>query len=117
MEVQQVTAVATRLKLRNWLQLRRFFVAYRAVERQLKATSGLISYSRHADFLRLRFFTLSIWEDDHSVDAFAATGSHWEAMSVFGEIAVRDKSGFVRWKTADPQEITWEEASKRLSEV
>ena len=38
-------------------------------------------------------------------------------MSVFGEIAVRDKSGFVKWKTADPQEITWEEASKRLSEV
>ena len=42
-----MTAVAARLKLRNWLQLRRFFVVKRAVERQLETTSGLISYSRY----------------------------------------------------------------------
>ena len=48
-----MTAVAARLKLRNWLQLRRFFVVNRAVERQLETTSGLISYSRY-DRIRAR---------------------------------------------------------------
>ena len=38
-------------------------------------------------------------------------------MSAFGEIAVRDESGFLRWRTADPQAITWEEASRRISEL
>jgi hypothetical protein len=83
----------------------------------LKATPGLISYSLDADFLRLRFSTLSVWKDDHVVGAFVSTGSHQEAMSVFDEIAVRDESGFVRWETTDLREITWEEAGKRLAGV
>ena len=102
MEDRTVTAVATRLKLLNWLQLRRFFRVNGAIERQLKDTPGLISYRLHADFLRLRFFTLSVWEDDRAVDAFVRSGSHREAMAEFDEIAVRDESSFVRWNTADP---------------
>jgi hypothetical protein len=117
MDEQQVTAIATRLKLRNWLQLRRFFRVVRAVELQLEDTPDLISYSRAANFLRLRFFTLSVWKDDHAVDAFVGTGAHREAMAVFDEIAIRDESGFVRWKAANSQEIAWEEARKRLAEV
>ena len=116
-EERQVTAVATRLKLLNWLQLRRFFRVNGAIERQLKDTSGLISYRLHADFLRLRFSTLSVWEDDRAVDAFVKSGSHREAMARFDEMAVRDESSFVRWNTADPQGITWDEGSRRLAGV
>ena len=43
---------------------------------------------------------------------FVGAGSHQE-----GKIAVRDESRFLRWKTADPQAITWEEPSKRVSVV
>ncbi len=114
-EEQQVTVVATRLKLRNYLQLRCFFRVNGKVGRQLKATPGLIGYWRHADFLRLRFSTLSGWQDARAVDAFVRTGSHREAMAVFDEIAVRDESGFVRWEMADHQETTWEEADRRLA--
>ena len=114
MEEQQVTVVATRLKLRNWLQLRRFFRVNTEVGRQLKRAPGLIGYWLDADFRRLRFSTLSVWEDDHAVDAFVRTGAHREAMAVFEEIAIRDASGFVRWKTEDPQQTTWEEAAARL---
>ena len=88
-----------------------------AIERQLKDTSGLISYRLHADFLRLRFSTLSVWEDDRAVDAFVKSGSHREAMAQFDELAVRDESSFVRWNTADPQGITWDEGSRRLAGV
>ena len=106
MDDQQVTAVATRLKLRNWLQLRRFFRVNGEVERQLRATPGLISYRLKADFLRLRFSTLSFWETDQAIDAFVRSGSHQQAMAIFDEIAVREQSGFVRWDTAAPEEVT-----------
>ena len=106
-EEQQVTVVATHLKLRSYLQLGRFFKVKRKVERQLQATPGLIGHWLDADYLRLRFSTLSVWKDDCAVDSFART-------AVFDEITTGDDSGFVRWKTADPQETTWEEADTRL---
>lgn len=114
MEVQHVTVVATRLKLRNFLQLVRFFRVNRKVERQLRATPGLIGCWLRADFLRLHFSTLSVWKDDSAIDAFVRTGFHRDAMAVFDRISIRDASSFVRWKTDDPQEATWEEAAKRL---
>ena len=114
-EERQVTAVATRLKLLNWLQVRRFFRVNGAIERQLKDTPGLISYRLRADFLRLRFSTLSVWEGDEAIDAFVKSGSHRGAMAEFDEMAVRGESSFVRWSTADLQGITWEEGRRRLA--
>lgn len=113
----QVTVVATRLKLRSWLKLRRFFKVNGEVKRQLKVTPGLIDFWLHADFLRLRFYTLSVWENPSAVDSFVRTGAHLNAMAVFGQLAVRELSGFTSWETADPAETTWEEAFKRLDKV
>ena len=57
---QQVVVVATRLQLRGWRQIRRFFQLNGAIKRQLKATPGVINYWLRADFLRLRFYTISV---------------------------------------------------------
>ena len=111
------TVVATRLQLKNWLKLWRFFTVNRAVERQLKADPGLISYSLKADFLRLRFSTLSIWADDPTIDAFVRSGHHRHAIAMFDDIAVREQSVFVRWQTSAPQDVRWEEAAQRLTAV
>ena len=116
LENPEVTAAATRLKLRNWLQLRRFFKVNGEVERQVRAAPGLISYRLKADFLRLRFSTLSFWETGQAIGAFVRSGPHQEAMAVFDEIAVREASGFVRWKTSTPDEVTWEKARQKLEE-
>ncbi len=115
--LQQVTVVATRLKLRGWRKLRAFFKQNGEIKRQLKDAPGLIDYWLHADFLRLRFSTLSVWQDNRSVDAFVKTGAHVHAMAVFDQLAVRELSGFTRWNTADPAETTWEEAGKRMDKV
>ena len=109
--------VATRLQLKSWLKLWRFFRVNGRVQRQLKADPGLISYSLKADFLRLRFSTLSVWADDPTIDAFLRTGHHRHAMAVFDDIAVRDQSVFTRWQTPAPQDVTWEEAAQRLAAV
>ena len=111
------TVVATRLQLKNWLKLWRFFRVNRTVERQLKADPGLISYSLKADVLRLRFSTLSIWADDPTIDAFGRTGHHRHAIAVFDDIAVRDQSVFVRWQTPAPEDVSWAEAAQRLTAV
>ena len=110
-----VTVVATRLKLRNWRCLRRFFRINGAVERQLKADPGLISYRLRADFIRLRFSTISIWSGDEAIDGFVRTGNHLEALTAFDEIAVREQSAFVRWKTSEPRDVTWQECRERLA--
>ena len=109
--------VATRLQLKSWLKLWRFFRVNGRVQRQLKADPGLISYSLKADFLRLRFSTLSVWADDPTIDAFLRTGHHRHAMAVFDDIAVRDQSVFTRWQTPAPHDVTWEEAAQRLAAV
>ena len=112
---KKVTVVATRLKLRNWLKLKRFFKANGEIKRQLKHTPGLLRYRQKADFLRLRFSTISTWENTGSVDAFVTTGAHRDAMAVFDDIAVREASAFTRWETEEPEKTTWEEAGKRLA--
>ncbi len=117
MQEASATVVATRLQLKNWLKLWRFFRVNGRVQRQLKADPGLISYFLKADFLRLRFSTLSVWADAPTIDAFVRTGHHRHAIAVFHDIAVGDQSVFVRWQTPAPQDVTWEEAALRLLAV
>ena len=114
---QQVTVVATSLKLRNWLQLPRFLRVNGRIVRQLKAAPGHITYSLDADFLRLRFSTLSVWKDDQTMEAFVRSGSHREAMAAFDTVAASPESGFVRWKALDLEGTTWAEAGRRLAEL
>ena len=112
---KEVVVVATRLKLRGWCEVRRFFRLNGAIRRQLKATPGVINYWLRADFLRLRFYTISVWEDDRSIDEFVRIGDHRAAMAEFDEIAVREESDFTRWKTAEMSKADWRDAATRLS--
>lgn len=109
------TVVATRLQLRGWRKLRRFFQVNRAVERQLRVDPGLVSYRLRADFIRLQFSTMSIWTGDEPIDGFVWTGNHLGAVNAFDEIAVRERSAFVRWQTTNPQDVTWHECRERLA--
>jgi len=109
------TVVATRLQLIGWRKLRRFFQVNRAVERQLRADPGLVSYRLRADFIRLQFSTMSIWTGDEPIDEFVWTGNHLGAVNAFDEIAVRERSAFVRWHTPNPEEVTWSECRERLA--
>ncbi len=104
---KQVVVVATRLKLRGWCEVRRFFRLNGAIRRQLNETPGAIGHWVRADFLRLRFYTISVWEDDEAINEFVRTGDHRTALVEFDEIAVRSQSGFVRWRMAAPIEVAF----------
>ena len=107
--------VATRLQLRGWRQIRRFSQLNGAIKRQLKGIPGVIKYWLRADFLRLRFYTISVWEDDRSINEFVRTGNHRAAMGGFDEIAVRGESDFTRWRASAPVKADWRDAAERLS--
>ena len=81
MNGKPMTVVGTSLKLRGWRQLRRFFKLNGAIKRQLNVSSGLVQYRLKADFLRLRFSTLSVWINGQAVDDFTNTGAHREAIA------------------------------------
>ncbi len=113
---EPVVVVATRLALRNWCQLRRFFRLNSGIKRQLRGAPGLVRYRRRANFLRLHFFTQSIWRDAAALDDFVRTGAHLEAMVVFDEVADRDTSAFLRWEVLAAKFPTWRDARTRLAE-
>ena len=107
--------VATRLQLRGWRHLRHFFGLNGDIKAQLRETPGAVRYRRRANFLRLQFFTQSIWRDATALDDFVRSGAHLHSMVVFEEIADRDASAFLRWEVPAPKFPTWRESRRRLA--
>ncbi|MXV91371.1 MAG: DUF3291 domain-containing protein [Acidimicrobiia bacterium] len=107
--------VATRLQLRGWRHLRRFFAINGEIKAQLRDDPGVVRYRRRADFLRLRFYTQSIWRESAAIDDFVRSGAHLQSMVVFDEIADRDASAFLRWEVSTQKFPTWHEARRSLA--
>ena len=73
---------------------------------------GIVGYSLRAKFMRLSFWTLSVWESEEALQAFLHEGFHAGVMSVL--MPDMAATNFVRWKikgSACPP--SWEEALKR----
>ena len=92
--------------------LPKFFTYVGRIDEQLKRTAGLMGYSMLARPLRMKFWTLSVWESDASLGWFVRERPHSEAMT-----ALQGKMGqtrFVRWRiTASEYPPSWKEALKR----
>ncbi len=112
---EPVIVVATRLQLRGWRHLRRFFALNGDIKAQLREAPGVVRHRRRANFGRLRFFTQSIWRDAAALDSFVRSGAHLHSMVVFDEIADRDASAFLRWEAPEPKFPTWREGRARLA--
>ncbi len=110
---REFSVVATTLFLNRWWNLPRFFSLVGGVRRQLKETPGLVRYQLKANFLKLQFSTLSIWESGNAIDDFAHKGPHLTALQAFPTLAKKG-SAFVRWTTTSPDAVTWKEAFQRL---
>ncbi|MCY3806825.1 MAG: hypothetical protein OXG55_06855 [bacterium] len=112
---EPLIVVVTRLQLRGWRHLRRFFGINGEIKAQLRDDPGVVRYRRRADFLRLRFYTQSIWREPAAIDDFVRSGAHLHSMVVFDEIADRAASAFLRSEVPAPKFPTWREARRRLA--
>ncbi len=110
------------LALLSYLPLKRFrtiprFLKYTSeIERQLGETKGLIGYALHAEFLKKRFWTLSVWEDEKSLAEFVSKIPHGQVMASLAPHMGQTK--FTEWKvkgSAVPP--NWDQAKRRMAET
>jgi hypothetical protein len=73
---QQYTAMASRLPLKAYRFIPGFLRDTMRIRRQLAETPGLVGYALNAEVLRKTFWTFSVWDDQASLDTFAATDPH-----------------------------------------
>jgi heme-degrading monooxygenase HmoA len=69
-------AMASRLPLKRHRAIPGFLRDALAIRRQLARARGMVGYALDADLAHKTFWTFSVWEDQASLDAFAASDPH-----------------------------------------
>jgi hypothetical protein len=107
------------LALISFLPLKHFrvipaFVRYSMqTRRQLKTTRGVIGYSLDAKLFARKFWTLSVWEDQQSLNNFVRQIPHSQIMQSMAPHM--GKSQFAQWSvTAAEIPLDWVAAKARL---
>ncbi|MCI0440064.1 MAG: DUF3291 domain-containing protein [Chloroflexi bacterium] len=108
----EYVSIVTYLPLRGWRYLIPFMRMSGRVEKQLKQSTGAISYGMAADLFGKRFYTLTVWQDRRAMGEFVRAEPHAEAIRRFEEWAGEGAS-FAEWQTSDPR-ANWNEAMERL---
>ena len=99
--------------LRSILRLPSFLGYIRQINRQIEAAKGIVGYSLAADLLTMRFYNLSVWEDDAQLQAFVKASPHVGAIAVFRD-GMRAPTVFVRWTVSGAElPLTWADALLR----
>ena len=73
---REYVAMASRLPLRSYRFIPGFLRDTLQIRRQLAQTAGLVGYTLNAGLARKTFWTFSVWEDQASLDRFAASDPH-----------------------------------------
>jgi heme-degrading monooxygenase HmoA len=108
--------MASRLPLARFRDVPAFLRASMDIRRQLKRTDGLIGFGLDANLVRRTFWTLSVWRNADSLDAFARTNPH--AAHVKRIRPLMNATTFVTWTTTGDQlPVTWDEARVRINEA
>jgi quinol monooxygenase YgiN len=82
------------------------------IQKQLRATPGIIGYSLRAKPLSRNFWTLSAWTDEKQLMDFVAKLPHGQAMKAM--MPHMGPTKFTRWKVlGSALPLRWEEAMKR----
>jgi hypothetical protein len=102
------------LPLRSYFKLPLFFRYSAQINAQLAETPGAIGYGMRAQFLKLHFWTLSVWDNDKALMEFVAKVPHGEAMQQIAPYM--DKTDFWRWKLPSAEiPPRWDDAMRRAT--
>ena len=107
-------ALLSYLPLKKYSAVPGFFRFSFQIQKQLRATPGVIGYALRAKIVSRNFWTLSVWEDDRTLMEFVRLTPHGEAMKSISPHMGATR--FTRWKvpgSAVPP--TWDDAMKRDS--
>jgi heme-degrading monooxygenase HmoA len=104
------------LPLRHFRAFSNFFRFAFQIQRQLKTAPGLIGYSLDAKPFSKKFWTLSVWEDQQSLNNFVRQIPHSQVMQALAPHM--DKTQFAQW-TVTHTDIppNWSAAKARLNQT
>jgi len=109
---REYLALLSYLPLKKYRAIPTFLKYLFQIQKQLRATPGVIGYSLRAKVLSRNFWTLSAWADEETLMDFVAKIPHAQAMKAMEPHMGPTK--FTKWKvlgTALP--LRWEEAMER----
>lgn len=104
---------ASSIPPRSYRSTWRLFRGSRIVTRQLEAAPGVVGFSLLARPLRKQYGTLSVWDDEQSLRAFAERDPHRRLMQQLAP--EMGQTAFAHWTIDGAQgRPSWEEALDRL---
>jgi len=105
-------ALLTYLPLNSAWGVPRLLLLAARIRRQLRTSSGLLGYSLRARLGSKEFWTLSVWDDEPTLQAFVAAPPHSAAMKALATHMGRTR--FARWivKGSDLP-LQWSDALQR----
>jgi Domain of unknown function (DUF3291) len=101
----------TRLRLRSWIYLPRFFIEAMRSNRQASAAEGNLGVRLLPD-KRNTFWTATSWSSEAAMRAFVIAAPHGPVMRKLMHWC--DEASVVHWEQPDATLPSWEEAHRRL---
>jgi heme-degrading monooxygenase HmoA len=111
---REYVAMASRLPLKSYGSVPGFLRDTMQIRRQLAQTPGLVGYTLNAGLARKTFLTFSVWEDQASLDRFAASDPHRSIIARLRPRMNTTKFEFFPVSGTDLP-LTWEQITARLS--
>lgn len=112
---QKYLVMASFLPLKSLATTVRFMRYVMAIRKQLRTAEGMIGYALWAKPMSKRYWTLSVWRNEETLQRFMATLPHAHVMK---DLRPRmNPTKFVRWNVpGSAAHPTWDEALARLAE-
>jgi len=112
---REYLALISYLPLRHFRAIPNFFRFTFQIQGQLKTASGLIGYSLDAKPFSRKFWTLSVWHDQQSLDNFVRQVPHGQVMRALAPHM--GKTQFAQWAVTHADiPPNWAVAKARLSQ-
>ena len=111
---RQYVAMASRLPLKSYRFVPGFLRDTMQIRRQLAQSAGLVGYTLNAGLARKTFWTFSVWEDQVSLDKFAASDPHRDIIGRLRPLMGPTRFEFFPIPGADLP-LTWAQITARVS--
>ena len=109
---REYVALLSSLPLNKYRAIPGFLRFSSQIQKQLRATPGVIGYSLRAKLLSRNFWTLSAWADEKALTDFVAKIPHEQAMQAM--MPHMGPTKFTKWKVlGSALPLQWEEAMQR----
>lgn len=113
---REYLALISYLPLLHYRALPNFFRYTFQTQRQLKTSPGLIGYAMEAKPWSLKAWTISVWEDQESLNGFVRQLPHSQIMQSLAPHM--GKTQFAQWRvTSQEIPLDWLSAKARLNQA